>query len=286
MLSPQAATKAVLEATQALPSEAVSLDAAVGRTLRQIIRAERDQPPFDRVMMDGIAIRATDFESGTRRFPIQATQAAGDLTTTLDEGHCIEVMTGTALPVNADCIVPVERIQVEDNAATIEADYDATKMQFVHPRGSDFARGAHLLTPGRPISAMDIATIASCGVAEVEVAVDPVVRIISTGNELVPAGNPVADHQIRLSNGPALRALLATHGFRNAAHDHIVDDVATLKERIGKHLTEARVLILSGGVSMGQSRLRAGSAARTRRVADFSQDLATARETDVVWHRA
>ena len=100
---------------------------------------------------------------------------------------------------------------------------------------------------------MDIAIIASCGLESVLVGKPPVVRVISTGNELIAPGNPVADHQIRMSNGPALVAMLWQQGFTDTTHDHLVDEPALLKQRIADHLQEADVLILSGGVSMGKA---------------------------------
>jgi molybdopterin molybdotransferase len=221
--------------------------------LRQIVRAERDQPPFDRVMMDGIAFAWSDYESGLRRFPIQGMQAAGDTVLTLDAGHCIEIMTGAALPQHANCIVPVERITVADGKAEIEADYPVTANRFIHAHGSDYGKGAHLLTPGKRISPLDIAIIASCGETDVEVARDPVIRVVSTGNELVAAGDPIEPHQIRMSNGPAIVSLLGSHGYQRCEEDHIVDDVDSLRRRLAEHLAEAEVLILSGGVSMGQA---------------------------------
>jgi len=163
----------VISATGRLPaskaeSAVLTTAEATGRILRQIVRAERSQPPFDRVMMDGIAIAWSDYDNGQRSFPIQAMQAAGDAVLSLESGQCIEIMTGASLPLNANCIVPVERISVADNSAAIDADYEVKKDRFVHPHGSDFAKGAHLLTPGKRISPMDIAIIASCGETEVD----------------------------------------------------------------------------------------------------------------------
>jgi molybdopterin molybdotransferase len=253
MLTTAQATEAIREAMPVFDSEAVSLTVATGRVLRQSVRAERDQPPFDRVTMDGIALRHADFAAGQRRFPIQATQAAGDPVLVLNRGECIEIMTGASLPENADCIVPVERISIDDRAAVIEDGYEAQHRQFIHARGSDHTRDAHLLTPGALITPMDIAVIASAGLTEVEVSRLPTTRVISTGNELVPAGEPIAAHQVRMSNGPALVSMLETHGYIDSRHDHIVDDPVILRSRIAEHLAEADVLVLSGGVSMGKA---------------------------------
>jgi len=237
----------------ALDTETVSLDDAIGRVLRQSVHAERDQPPFDRVMMDGIAIRFEDFHGGTRAFPIQSTQHAGDTVQALGAGQCIEIMTGASLPDSADCIVPVERISVTDDVAEIEANYEAEVRQFIHARGSDHREGTELLRPGTRISPMDIAIIASAGLPEIEVSQSPTIRVISTGNELVAAGDKIEPHQIRMSNGPAVIAMLSQHGYTDCRHDHIVDDRDLLREHIQYHLESANVMILSGGVSMGKA---------------------------------
>ncbi len=253
MLTTVAATHAIKQAMAPFDTETVPLDSAMGRVLRQPVHAERDQPPFDRVMMDGIALRFADFGKGLRRFPIQSRQHAGDPAHALDAGKCIEIMTGASLPDGADCVVPVERISVSDGAAEIEAGYDAELRQHIHGRGSDHTEGAQLLRPGARIAPADIAIIASAGLPQVEVSRLPTIRVISTGNELVPAGKPIESHQIRESNGPAVVAMLRQKGYADCQHDHLVDNVEILERRIAEHLDTADVLVLSGGVSMGKA---------------------------------
>jgi molybdopterin molybdotransferase len=247
------ATHAIKQSMAPFDSETVALDHAVGRVLRQPVHAERDQPPFDRVMMDGIAIRFADFDNGQRSFPIQSRQHAGDPAHTLQAGQCIEIMTGACLPAGADCVVPVERITVRDDAAGIEAGYAAQSRQHVHGRGSDHTEGTQLLRPGTRIAPADIAIIASAGLQEVEVSCLPTIRVISTGNELVAPGEPIEAHQIRESNGPAVVAMLNQHGYADCEREHLVDDLDILEQRIAQHLDAADVLVLSGGVSMGKA---------------------------------
>jgi len=253
VLTTDEARESILSSMPAFATEMRPLDQANGQVLRQTVRAERDQPPFDRVMMDGIALRFADFASGTRQFPVQALQAAGDEALVLQSGQCIEIMTGACLPQNADCIIPVERISAEDGVAVVEEDYAAESGRFIHARASDHAIGAHLLTPGKRVSPLDIAVIASCGLTEIETSRRPVIRVISTGNELVPAGKPIEPHQIRLSNGPAIQAMLRARGYADCDHDHLIDDLEVLRDRIADHLDTADILILSGGVSMGKA---------------------------------
>lgn len=271
MLTTAQAQQAVFAAMPAFASAAMPVADACGEVLRQVVRAERDQPPFDRVMMDGIALRYGDIVNGNRTLPIQAMQAAGDSALELRAGHCIEIMTGASLPRNADCIVPVERISVSDGKAIIEEGYAAESGQFIHPRASDHASGAHLLVPGKRITPLDVAVLVSCGLTHVEVGQRPVIRVISTGNELVPAGAAIEPHQIRLSNGPAIQAMLRDHGYHDCRHDHLPDDADVLRRRIAEHLAAADVVILSGGVSMGK--------------ADFVPEVLAELGVEVVFHK-
>ena len=254
MITTTEATQAITAAMPAFATEYVPLAQAVGRILQQTVAAERDQPPFDRVMMDGIAVRHESLASGNRRFTIQGTQHAGEPPQTLTGADlAVEIMTGAVLPKDSDCVIPVERIAVRDGVATVEDDYEAERLQFVHSQGSDYPAGHEVLGAGRMITPMDIAVIASCGLDSVQASSQPVVRVISTGDELVPAGMPIEAHQVRLSNGPALVAMLHQQGFGQTTNEHLVDEPAPLRRRLAEILDESSVLILSGGVSMGKA---------------------------------
>jgi molybdopterin molybdotransferase len=271
LLTTAAALDTILGSVRPAPTERVALADCFARVLRQVVAAERDQPPFDRVTMDGIAIEHARFAHGERRFVIQAMQAAGDEALALEPGKAIEIMTGAPLPAGADCVVPVERIAVADRAATIEAGYSAEPGQFIHRRGSDHVRGTRLLQAGTRVGATEIAVIASAGLAAVDVAARPHVAVVSTGNELVVAGEPIADHQVRLSNGPAIAAMLAEHGQAHAAHVHIRDDRSALTTHLRELLAGHEVLVLSGGVSMGK--------------ADYVPEVLQSLGVELVFHR-
>ena len=254
MITTVEATQAITDAMPAFAAETVALDSVAGRVLQQVVSAERDQPPFDRVTMDGISVRYESLAGGNRCFTIQGTQHAGDPVQSLSSANnCIEIMTGGVLPKGSDCVIPVERIAVQDGVATIEEGYAAERGQFVHPQGSDYPAGEEKLQAGRTITPMDVAIIASCGLESVQVSSQPDIRVVSTGNELVPPGKPVETHQVRLSNGPALVAMLRQQGFQRTADEHLVDEPDLLRERLADVLGESSVLILSGGVSMGKA---------------------------------
>jgi molybdopterin molybdotransferase len=231
----------------------VPLDAAQGEILRQPITAERDQPPFDRVTMDGIALPYAAVAGGLRSFRVAGTQGAGSAPLPLPDGQsCVAIMTGAALPPGADTVVPVERIRRDGASATIEAGYEPAAGQFVHRRASDHRQGATLLSPGTLLRAPEIAILTVGGADTVEVARRPAITVVSTGDELMDVGQPLAPVQIRSSNDRAIAAALATRGFIDCDRLHLPDDRAVLETALGELLAEQDVLILTGGVSMGE----------------------------------
>ncbi len=229
------------------------LDDAVGAVLRQAIRAERDQPPFDRVTMDGIAIDFSDWENGIREFEVAGTQAAGDAALDFHgAGRCIEIMTGAMLPAGANCIIPVERTSRSNDSIRVDGDAVVEKLQFIHPRGSDRLAGSELLAPGIRLGPPEVAVLASAGCAEIEVSPLPRVAVISTGDELVDVDEPIADHQIRSSNDRAIEASLKQHRVATVTRSRLRDERDVMLSAIRELHEQNDVLILSGGVSMGQ----------------------------------
>jgi molybdopterin molybdotransferase len=137
VLTPAQAEEQIAHHLPSLPIESLPVSQCAGAVLRENVYAERDQPPFDRVAMDGIAIAT----SGGRRLRVQGTQAAGDAPLTLESPrHCIEVMTGAMLPALCDAVVPVERIRIVEGEAEIEADLPLQPGLNVHQRASDLKR--------------------------------------------------------------------------------------------------------------------------------------------------
>ena len=253
MLTPAEADRLIGQHLQCLPIESLPLAQCAGAVLRENIYAERDQPPYDRVAMDGIALDSGAVGGGGRSFHIQATQAAGDAPLTLGAAaDCIEVMTGAVLPAGCDSVVPVEQLTIADGQAQLAPDARIEPWQNVHRRGSDTRQGTLLLRAGQRLRAPEIAIAASAGMARVRVASQPMLAVISTGNELIEPGEPVLAHQVRRSNAYAIVSALREHGFQRVADDHIRDDAGELRERLRFHLETHDVLVLSGGVSMGR----------------------------------
>ena len=251
-ITPRLAEEAINSRLTCLPIESLPLAQCVGGTLRENIYAERDQPPFDRVSMDGIAVDSESLRRGLRRFRIQATQGAGSPALKLAPDEAIEVMTGAVLPLASDCVVPVEQYELADGYASLKANVVSTPFHNVHRRGTDGRQGALLLESGTLLRPPEIAVAASAGMARVRVSSQPALMVVSTGDELIEPGDPISDYQVRRSNAYAVAATLRRRGFARVGDDHLLDDEAMLHERLGLHLTTHEVLILSGGVSMGK----------------------------------
>ena len=252
LLTPAQAESLIEQHLVCLPIESLPLTQAAGAVLRENIYAERDQPPFDRVAMDGIALSSSAAAENAGRLRVAGTQAAGDPPWTLsDRASCIEIMTGAMLPRGCDAVVPVEQLQRNGEFAEIGRKA-VTPWQNVHRRGSDCRQGSLLLAAGTRLSAPEMAIAAGAGMARVRVSVQPMIAVISTGNELVEPGENIEPHQVRRSNAYGITASLRQHGFTRVADDHVRDDEAQLTERLAFHLHTHDVLILSGGVSMGR----------------------------------
>ena len=237
-----------------LPAPAVtrSLSEAQGGILREPIYADRDLPPYDRIMMDGVALRHAAWQQGRRAFRIEGTLPAGRPAMALkDPEGCLLVMTGAVLPPGCDTVIPVEQLDATDTTATLHPDCRPEPGQFIHRQGSDVRQGVQLLPSGIPLRSPQIALIASVGRATLAVGKPPSLALLSTGDELVDVGQPPAAHQIRPSNAYAYQAALHRSGFPCSERFQVGDDRTALVHALREALTAFDGLVLSGGVSMG-----------------------------------
>jgi molybdopterin molybdotransferase len=248
-----AAEQLIFDSMPALPAVHLPLDQAIGRVLRAPVTAERDQPPFDRATMDGIAVSGDALASGQTRFRVTGIQAAGIPQLQLaDRNSCFEVMTGAVMPAGSDTVIPVERITVAEDTAELEAGYQAATGQFVHLRGSDHSDGELLLQRGTTIRGPEMAILTAAGKAEVAVNDWPSIAILSTGDELVDVGEDMLPHQIRSSNDRAIETALHLRGCTRTHRYRLPDDPDELRQSISQQHDDHDILILSGGVSMGK----------------------------------
>ncbi|MEQ8924207.1 MAG: molybdopterin molybdotransferase MoeA [Fulvivirga sp.] len=225
---------------------------AVGKVLAEPIAADRDFPPFNRVMMDGVAINNEQYQSGQRLFAIEATQLAGAPQLELKNVvNCLEVMTGAMLPIGADTVIRYEDVTIEGNKAVIN-DIEIKKGQNIHLQGQDIKTKQIIIESNTLITPAEMGVITTVGKNKVKVYKPLKFAIISTGDELVNVEEEPEMYQIRQSNSHVLRASLDQLGMVSQVF-HIVDKKEELKSRIEKILSEYDVLVLSGGVSKGKS---------------------------------
>jgi molybdopterin molybdotransferase len=251
MISVQQATAIILSNLYKPGIEKSILTEGVNKVLAEDISADRDLPPFDRVTMDGIAIRFDAWRNGQRKFNIENVQAAGEGRKHLENSdHAIEVMTGAMLPAGTDTVIRYEEIKIEGREATI-GNYPVSAWQNIHRQGQDAKQGEILLTPGMILSPAEIALMASAGKPEVKVYASPKTAIVSSGDELIEISASPLPHQIRRSNTYAIETAMHSMKWKGTQF-HMPDEKQILKNAIGKILLEFDVIILSGGVSQGK----------------------------------
>jgi len=254
MLTPAGAEKLILDAIPLFHKEDCAISEAHGRVLRSDLRADRDLPPFDRVTMDGFALRASAVAGGISRFRVEATQAAGMRPFDLGpkDDACIEVMTGAVLPAGADCVIPYEETAREGGWVAVRPAKGAAPGDNVHRRGSDHKMGEVIVRAGARLTGREIAVAAACGHPALTVAHSPRVAVVSTGDELVEVDALVAPHQIRRSNDHSLRAALIKAGYPRADRFHLRDVQHEIEHMLWHIIAEYDVVLITGGVSKGK----------------------------------
>jgi molybdopterin molybdotransferase len=254
MLTPAEAETRIREHLIPLLREDCPLALAHGRILRLDLVADRDLPPFDRVTMDGFALRSSSWAAGTKAFRIEGTQAAGMRAFALSERDdaCIEVMTGAVLPEGADCVVPYEETARTDDTMTISSGAEIAVGSAVHHRGSDHRQGDVMVCSGARLTGREIAVAAAIGAAVVTVTAQPKIAVVASGDELVEVEAGVAPHQIRRSNDYAIRAALALAGYHRVERFHLRDVRHEIEHRLWHIMAEHDVVLVTGGVSKGK----------------------------------
>ncbi|AKQ45628.1 hypothetical protein TH63_08150 [Rufibacter radiotolerans] len=251
MLSVEEALHQILQHPFPFQEEAVPLLQAVGRVLAQKVQADRDFPPFDRVTMDGIAIKASEIKADTRTFKVEGMVPAGSPAQILQNSHhCLEVMTGAVLPLGTDAVVPYEQCLLQEGIATVLAE-NVSSGQNIHRQGTDGKAGEVLLQKGTKIAPAHIGILASVGLAQVWVYRLPTVAICSTGDELVEVTENPLPHQVRRSNSYMLAAALGQENIQ-ASLFHLPDQPEEMTKELKRITEEHEVLICSGAVSKGK----------------------------------
>ena len=215
------------------------------------ISADRDQPPFHRVMMDGYAFSYAAWEKGIREFVVEGIQAAGAPSVSLkNENGCIEIMTGASLPNGCSVVIQYEKSIRKEDKVHFEIE-DLKLFQNVHAKGFDKKAGEVVLKEGTQIGPLEIATLASVGKWKVKVKKRLHAAIVSTGNELVEVHEKPSDFEIRSSNSEMLQALLNTYCVSISVF-RLSDDEVETAHFIQHELENFDLICFSGGVSKGK----------------------------------
>lgn len=232
------------------PVRQLPLWEASGFVLAEDVTADRDQPPFDRAMMDGFALRAADVAGGPATLRVIGEIAAGsELALTVGEGEAAAIMTGAPLPPGADTVVMIERCErAGDGQVAVPGPLE--RGDNVAPRGQEVREGQVVVAAGRIIETMTAGVLASVGAHRVTVRMRPRVTVLTTGSELVPIEATPGPAQIRDSNRRTLFALLERDWARVVDGGIVPDELAATRRAIRDGL-DSDVLVLSGGVSAG-----------------------------------
>ena len=251
MISVEEASRIVQQNSLRFGPELVSVHSSLGRILDEDLIADMDLPPFDRVMMDGVAIRFSDWENGIRTFSIAGMQRAGQSGLELQAAaSAIEIMTGAVCPKNADAIIPYEMLSIDGSIAHVQATF-VKRWQNLHRQGSDKKKHDLVVPKSTRLTPAEIGVAASIGKTFISVVSPPRVHIFSTGDELVEISETPDSSQIRRSNVFALQQMLVPHGVL-AGQSHVNDNYEDIKAELVKALDQNDVLLLTGGVSKGK----------------------------------
>ncbi|HWM80486.1 MAG TPA: molybdopterin biosynthesis protein [Pseudolabrys sp.] len=246
-----------------LSPERLALGDLLGRVLAHDIAALVDAPPFDRSGVDGFAVRASDTVGASdlapKRLGLNAEVIASGHRPQVEvtSGTATAIATGGVIPRGADAVVMVEHTELldgeraENDRLMIELRRPAQPGQFIAYAGSDIARGETLLRRGVQLGSREIGMLAACGLAVVDVVRQPRVAVLSTGDELVPPGEPLRPAGVYDSNGAIIAAATAEAGGLPVPFGAFPDDEAALEAAVRAALADCDVVILSGGTSKG-----------------------------------
>lgn len=236
-------------------TETVPLAEAHGRVLAREVIAAADVPPFPRAAMDGYAVRAEDTFGASRPTPrvlvcIEQVFTGQMPALVVGQGQCTEIATGAPMPAGADAVVMVEETE-KDPSNAVRILMPVYPGQNIGRQGADIQSGQVVLRAGDLLNASRVGALAALGVTTVNVFARPRVAILSTGNEIVEPGQPLAPGHIYDVNRFSLSAVVAEHGGVPIPRRTAADTIDDLSRAVDECL-EDDVLVFSGGSSVGE----------------------------------
>jgi molybdopterin molybdotransferase len=264
MITVDEALQRILSFVDVLQPEETPLLGALGQVLAEDVTSDLDIPPLDNTAMDGYAVRAADTRGASPESPVQL-RVTGEVAAgyvfdgEIAPGAAIRIMTGAPVPAGADAIVPFEETDEPfDKAPERSRQLDATVQVLKAARaganirraGEDVRRDQPVVQKGRVLRSSEIGVLASLGRATVRVIRRPMVAILSTGDELVEAGQPRPPAKIYDANAYSVGALVTRHGGVPRLLGIARDTVDALTSKIHEGL-DADMIVTSAGVSRG-----------------------------------
>ena len=246
------AQQRLLDLVAPLPPEPVELWSALGRVLAAPVSARWDLPGFDNSAMDGYAVRARDLARAATlepvRLPVRGEAAAGAPPGQLVPETAMRILTGAALPEGADAVVRQEDTERHGDSVVVQV---AVRVGTnVRRCGEDVTAGTVVLHGGRRLTAADIAVAAASGHASLSVGTRPRVALLATGDELRPAGEPLAPAEVADSNSPMLAAAVHEAGGEPVFIGIVADTMDAVRAAL-RRAAEYDLIVSSAGVSVG-----------------------------------
>lgn len=255
MISVEEAQARVLENVTTLGIEAVDLAECVGRVLAQNLVAPHDLPPFDNSAMDGYALRAEDTSSVSPNSPLRLkivgeSSAGRGYSAQLLPMEAVIINTGAPVPIGANTVLPLEQAQLEAGHLLVETPVKAGMN--IRPKGLDVRKDTPVLEAGTRLQLQYMGLLAALGLSPLQVYRRPRVAILVTGSELLPYNAPLRPDAIRDSNSLALRLWLESRGIPHTFIGTAPDDLSATISLLERAFQEADVILLTGGVSVGE----------------------------------
>jgi molybdopterin molybdotransferase len=242
----------ILSELAPLAPQRVGVSDVLGHVLAQTVRATEAVPRFTNSAMDGYALKAADTACAPARLRVIGTVAAGDEPeAVVSRGHAMRIMTGAPLPPGADAVCKIECVQVQDGGSAVIIEETVSPGTNVRHAGEDIAAGTEVFTPGTLLGPAHVGVLASMGMETLLVHPRPTVGVLSTGDELAPAGDALAPGKIRDANRPALLAQLGSDRFQGIDLGMAGDDELVLSDLLEASASQCDAIIASGGVSAG-----------------------------------
>ena len=238
--------------------EEVNIEEARGRLLAQNIYAPINQPPFNRSPLDGYAIRAKDTTNCSKTNPVRLKVideiCAGESTKNIvGEKEAIRIMTGAKIPEGADCVIKQEN--TDYGMESVEIYEELKEYDNYCFEGEDIKKGSKLINQGEKLNYIHIGILASMGYEKVYVKRKPNVAIISTGDELIPLGQPLSEGKIYDSNRRMIKGRLLDYGCNVIKSYVVYDDEIKIAKIIDGLIDSVDLIVTTGGVSVGKKDL-------------------------------